>query len=62
MPFTLSVAEIADLVSTVAGIRAVHDLPLPRGRGPMFNMLLWTMQRLPIFDSVRPALTLLEFG
>jgi O-methyltransferase involved in polyketide biosynthesis len=62
MPFTLSVAEIADLVSTVAGIRAVHDLPLPRGRGPMFNMLLWTMQRLPIFDSFRPALTLLEFG
>ncbi|MFZ0833762.1 MAG: class I SAM-dependent methyltransferase [Mycobacterium sp.] len=62
MPFGLSVAEIADLVKTVPGIRAVHDMPLPRGRGPVFNLLLWTMQRLPLFDPVRPTLTLLEFG
>jgi len=62
MPFSLSVAEIADLVKTVPGIRAVHDMPLPRGRGPVFNLLLWTMQRLPPFDPVRPTLTLLEFG
>jgi O-methyltransferase involved in polyketide biosynthesis len=62
MPFSLSVAEIADLVKTVPGIRAVHDMPLPRGRGPVFNLLLWSMQRLPLFDPVRPTLTLLEFG
>ena len=62
MPFSLSIAEIADLVKTVPGIRAVHDMPLPSGRGPMFNLLLWTMQRLPVFDPVRPTLTLLEFG
>ena len=62
MPFSLSVAEIAELVKTVPGIRAVHDMPLPRGRGPVFNLLLWSMQRLPLFDSVRPTLTLLEFG
>ena len=62
MPFSLSVAEIANLVNSVPGIRAVHDMPLPRGRGPVFNLLLWTMQRLPLFDQVRPTLTLLEFG
>jgi O-methyltransferase involved in polyketide biosynthesis len=62
MPFTMSVGELADLIDTVPGIRAVHDLPLPRGRGPLFNVLLWTVQRLPVFDGVRPALTLLEFG
>jgi O-methyltransferase involved in polyketide biosynthesis len=61
MPFSLSVAEIADLVNTVPGVRAVHDMPLPRGRRP-FSLLLWTLQRLPVFDPLRPALTLLEFG
>lgn len=62
MPFTMSVGEIADLVDSVPGIRAVRDMPLPRGRGTLFNALVWSMQRLPVFDGVRPALTLLEFG
>ena len=62
MPFTLSVAEAANLVNTVPGIRAVHDLPYPAGRGKVLNTLLWTAQRLPLLDPVRPMLTLLEFG
>ncbi|HEY7052511.1 MAG TPA: class I SAM-dependent methyltransferase [Mycobacterium sp.] len=62
MPFALSTGEIADLVNTVPGVRAVHDMPYPRGRGPVFNGLLWAIQRLPIFDPVRPTCTLLEFG
>jgi len=62
MPFSLSVAEAADLVNTVPGIRAVHDLPLPEGRGRLINSLVWTAQRLPVFDAVRPLWTLLEFG
>ena len=53
MPFGMSVDEIAKLVDTIPGIQAVHDLPLPRGRGSILNMALWTMQRLPIFDRVR---------
>jgi len=61
MPFHLSHAQIADLVR-VPGVRAVHDVPLPRGRGPLFNLVMWTMQRLPVFDPVRPAIVLLEFG
>jgi O-methyltransferase involved in polyketide biosynthesis len=62
MPFSLSIEQIASLASTVPGIRAVHDVPLPRGLGALFNLALWTAQRLPVFDPVRPALTLLEFG
>ena len=45
-----------------AGHRAVHDIALPPGRGKVFNAVLWSVQRLPLFDSVRPVTTLLEFG
>jgi hypothetical protein len=40
----------------------VHDLPMPAGRGNVRNALIWTAQRLPLLDPVRPMLTLLEFG
>jgi O-methyltransferase involved in polyketide biosynthesis len=62
MPFSLSVSDAANLVNTVPGIRAVHDLPHAEGRGKVFNAALWTFQRLPLFDPVRPLLILLEFG
>jgi O-methyltransferase involved in polyketide biosynthesis len=62
MPFSLSVSEVAKLANEVPGIRAVHDVPLPAGRGKVFNAAVWAMQRLPVFDSVRPVWTLLEFG
>ena len=62
MPFTLTVTEVADLVNTIPGIRAVHDLPFPPGRGKVLNALMWTAQRIPLLDPVRPVLTLLEFG
>ena len=62
MPFSLSPSQAANLVNTVPGIRALHDVPLPAGRGKVFNTLMWTAQRIPLFDSVRPVLTLLEFG
>jgi O-methyltransferase involved in polyketide biosynthesis len=62
MPFSLSVSQAANLVNTVPGIRAVHDVPLPAGRGKVFNALVWTAQRIPLLDPVRPVLTLLEFG
>ncbi len=32
------------------------------GRGTVLNAVMWTVQRIPLFDPVRPALTLLEFG
>jgi O-methyltransferase involved in polyketide biosynthesis len=62
MPFSLSVSHAANLVNTVPGIRAVHDLPMPAGRGKVVNALMWTAQRIPLLDSVRPVVTLLEFG
>jgi O-methyltransferase involved in polyketide biosynthesis len=62
MPFTLAPADIANLVNTIPGIRAVHDLPMPSARGKVLNTLMWTAQRIPLLDRVRPVITLLEFG
>jgi hypothetical protein len=62
MPFSLTPSQLANLVNEVPGIRAVHDMPLPPGRGKAFNAVLWTVQRLPLFDPVRPITALLEFG
>jgi O-methyltransferase involved in polyketide biosynthesis len=52
-PFALSADEVADLANTVPGIRAVHNLPPPRGCGPVVDQLLW---------PTVAVLTLLEFG
>jgi O-methyltransferase involved in polyketide biosynthesis len=62
MPFSLSAGEAAKLVDVVPGIRAVHDVPYPAGRGRVLNVMMWTAQRIPLLDPLRPALTLLEFG
>ncbi|MCV7042808.1 class I SAM-dependent methyltransferase [Mycolicibacterium moriokaense] len=62
MPFSMTPSQLANLVNEVPGIRAVHDLPLPPGRGKAFNTISWAVQRVPLFDSVRPLTTLLEFG
>jgi O-methyltransferase involved in polyketide biosynthesis len=62
MPFTLSVAQAADLVHSVPGIRAVHDLRLPPGRGHTFNATVSMLYRARVFTPLRPCLTLLEFG
>ncbi|MDX1892575.1 class I SAM-dependent methyltransferase [Mycolicibacterium sp. 050158] len=61
MPFSMSSSEAAKLVDVVPGIRAVHDVPYPPGRGRVLNALTWTMQRLPVLDPLRPTLVLLEF-
>ena len=50
MPFTLSVAEAANLVNTVPGVRAVHDVPAEPARGRVLNAVLWTVQRIPLLD------------
>lgn len=62
MPFTLSPSDIANLANTVPGVRAVHDLPMVPARGKVFNGLMWTIQRIPLLDPIRPVYTLLEFG
>ena len=62
MPFTLSVAEAANLVNTIPGVRAVHDVPVEGARGKLINALLWTTRRIALLDPVRAPITLLEFG
>lgn len=62
MPFSLPVAEAADLVNTMPGVRAVRDLQLSGGRGLIFNTVLSNVYRLRLLDRLRPSLTLLEFG
>ncbi|MBJ7337750.1 class I SAM-dependent methyltransferase [Mycolicibacterium sp.] len=62
MPFGMSASEAAKLVDVVPGVRSVHDLPYPAGRGRVLNTLMWAAHRIPLLDPLRPALTLLEFG
>jgi O-methyltransferase involved in polyketide biosynthesis len=62
MPFSMTPPQLANLVNEVPGIRAVHDLPMPPGRGKAFNAIVSTVARFQMFDSVRPVNTLLEFG
>lgn len=62
MPFSLSPRQLARLAHTVPGIRAVHDLPIPRGRGLFFRTLFPAFWQLPLARQIRGAYTLLEFG
>ena len=62
LPFSLSAAQVADLVNTVPGVRAVQNLRLPPGRGRAFNAAVSMIYRAPMFTALRPCLTQLEFG
>ncbi|ORB28847.1 class I SAM-dependent methyltransferase [Mycolicibacterium parafortuitum] len=62
MPFSLSAAQLADLVHTVPGIKAVHDLPMPQGRGFFFEKVFPAFWRFKPLKNYRGAYTLLEFG
>lgn len=62
MPFSLSASELADLVNTVPGITAVHDLPMPKGRGFFFEKVFPTFWQFKPTRNFRGAYTLLEFG
>ena len=62
MPFSLSARQLAGLVHTVPGIRAVHDIPMPKGRGLFFKRVFPALWRFPPTKQFRGAYTLLEFG
>ncbi|BBX62961.1 O-methyltransferase [Mycobacterium saskatchewanense] len=62
MPFALSARQAAELTDTIPGVRAVHDLRFPPGRGLIFNTLLSAVYRTGVLHPLRPRLTLLEFG
>jgi O-methyltransferase involved in polyketide biosynthesis len=52
-PFSLTGREVRRLSTTVAGVRAVHELPLPRGRGPLFEVIAPKARPLPVTRLVR---------
>ena len=62
MPFSLTVNQLADLANTVPGIRAVHDIPMPRGRGFVFEKVFPALWQFGPLKPMRGAYTLLEFG
>jgi len=62
MPFSLSMRQLAKLADTVSGIRAVHDLPMPAGRGLFFGTLYPAFWRFPPVKPCRGVFALLEFG
>jgi O-methyltransferase involved in polyketide biosynthesis len=62
MPFSLSTVALADLVNTVPGIKAVHDIPMPSGRGFLFKRLFPAIWHFGPTKRFRGAYTLLEFG
>lgn len=61
MPFSLSASQLADLATTVPGIRAVHDLPMPKGRGFVFRTLFPAFWQFRPTRNYRGAYTLLQF-
>ncbi|OBG69702.1 MULTISPECIES: class I SAM-dependent methyltransferase [unclassified Mycobacterium] len=62
MPFSLSVRQLARLPRTMPGIRAVHDVPMPAGRGLFFGTLYPAFWRFPPAKPYRGVYALLEFG
>lgn len=62
MPFSLSPRQLADLALTMPGVRAVHDLPMPRGRGAFFGAVYPRFWEFGPTKDLRGAYTLLEFG
>jgi O-methyltransferase involved in polyketide biosynthesis len=62
MPFSLSTRELARLPDTVPGIRAVHDVPMPKGRGVFFGRAYPALWGFGPTKPFRGAYTLLEFG
>ncbi|GAY17692.1 class I SAM-dependent methyltransferase [Mycobacterium sp. shizuoka-1] len=62
MPFSLTHDELADLANTVPGIKAVHDIPMPPGRGFFFQKVFPAIWALHPARNLRGSYTLLEFG
>jgi len=62
MPFSLSINQLRALVGAVPGLKAVHDVPMPRGRGFMFKTLFPAIWRFGPLKPFRGVYALLEFG
>ncbi|MGY4711172.1 class I SAM-dependent methyltransferase [Mycolicibacterium sp. CBM1] len=62
MPFSLTIDQLAELVHTTPGVKAVHDIAMPRGRGFFFEKVFPAIWAFRPARNLRGAYTLLEFG
>jgi O-methyltransferase involved in polyketide biosynthesis len=62
MPFSLSINDLRALVGTVPGLKAVHDVPMPQGRGFMFKTVFPAFWAFGPMKPFRGVYALLEFG
>ena len=62
MPFSLSVNELSALVGRIPGLKAVRDVPMPKGRGFVFEKVFPAFWRFGPLKPYRGVYALLEFG
>lgn len=62
MPFSLSINELSALVGRIPGLKAVRDIPMPKGRGFVFEKVFPALWRFGPLKPYRGVYALLEFG
>jgi O-methyltransferase involved in polyketide biosynthesis len=62
MPFSLSIGQLEALVGTMPGLKAVQDVPMPRGRGRFFGAMYPSFWAFKPMRNHRGVYALLEFG
>lgn len=62
MPFSLSINELTALVDRIPGLKAVRDIPMPKGRGFIFEKVFPAFWRFGPLKPYRGVYALLEFG
>ena len=62
MPFSLSIDELSALVGSIPGLKSVRDIPMPAGRGFIFEKIFPAFWRFGPIKPYRGVYALLEFG
>lgn len=62
MPFSLSINQLSELVGKIPGLKAVHDVPMPAGRGFVFEKVFPAFWQFGPMKPFRGVYALLEFG
>jgi O-methyltransferase involved in polyketide biosynthesis len=62
MPFSVSINQLSDLVGTMPGLTAVQDIPMPKGRGFIFNTVFPAFWQFGPTKRFRGVYALLQFG
>ena len=62
MPFSLSINQLRELVGRVPGLKAVHDVAMPAGRGFAFKTVFPAFWQFGPMKPFRGVYALLDFG